>query len=90
MWHADINMTMSRYSHALIGQELDALAALPDLSAPQAEAARDTGTAGPEPGAARLARCLALPMEDLEQRQNDEAYLSRPGGGAYSGPDDRG
>ena len=29
-------------------------------------------------------------MEDLEQRRNDEAYLSRPGDGAYSGPDDRG
>ena len=60
MRHSDINLTMSRYSHVLIGQESDAVAALPDLSAPPAEAARATGTAGPEPAPARLARCLAL------------------------------
>ena len=61
MRHSDINLTMSRYSHVLIGQESEAVAALPDLSAPPAEAARDTGTAGPEPAPASLARCLALP-----------------------------
>jgi len=60
MRHSDINLTMSRYSHVLIGQESEAVAALPDLSAPPAEAVRDTGTAGPEPAPARLALCLAL------------------------------
>ena len=44
MRHSDINLTMSRYSHVLVGQESDAVAALPDLSAPPAEAAARTGT----------------------------------------------
>jgi hypothetical protein len=44
MRHSDINLTMSRYSHVLVGQESDAVAALPDLAAPPAEAAARTGT----------------------------------------------
>jgi len=44
MRHSDINLTLSRYSHVLVEQESDALAALPDLSAPPADAARATGT----------------------------------------------
>jgi hypothetical protein len=52
MRHSDINLTTSRYSHVLIGQESDAVAALPDLAAPPAEAVRDTRTAGPEPAPA--------------------------------------
>ena len=32
MRHSDINLTMSRYSHVLVGQEKDAVASLPDLS----------------------------------------------------------
>ena len=60
MRHSTIDLTMSRYSHVLVGQEASAVAGLPDLAAPPAEAARATGTAGPEPEAARLALCLAL------------------------------
>ena len=47
--HSTITLTMDRYTHGVVGDEAAALAALPDLSAPPAEAARDTGTAGPEP-----------------------------------------
>ena len=61
MRHSDINLTMSRYSHVLVEQEGDAVAALPDLAAPPSQAARSTGTAGSEPDTARLALCLALP-----------------------------
>jgi len=44
MRHSDINLTMSRYSHVLIGQESEAVAALPDLSEPPPQAAKATGT----------------------------------------------
>jgi len=44
MRHSTIELTMRRYSHVLREQESDALALLPDLSAPPAEAARATGT----------------------------------------------
>ena len=85
MRHSDINLTMSRYNHVLIRQEPDAVAGLPDLSAPPAEAARDTGTAGPEAAAARLARCLALQggkqvtSGDVGRRTNDEVPLAEIG-----------
>ena len=38
MRHSDINLTMIRYSHVLIGQEAAAVAALPDLASPPREA----------------------------------------------------
>ena len=57
--HSTITLTMDRYTHGVVGDEAAALDRLPDLSAPPAEAARATGTAGPEPDAARLALCLA-------------------------------
>ena len=62
MRHSDINLTMSRYSHVLIGQESDAVAGLPDLAAPPREAqAVAMGQDRPaETGPRRLARCLAL------------------------------
>jgi len=59
MRHSDINLTMSRYSHVLIGQESDAVAALPDLGAPPSEAVAATGTDGAKGGDPRLAVCLA-------------------------------
>ena len=47
MRHSDINLTMSRYTHTLRGQEAEAVAKLPDLSTPaEAEAQRATGTDG--------------------------------------------
>lgn len=48
MRHCDINLTMSRYTHVLSGQESEAVAGLPDLSAPSRDAqkALATGTDG--------------------------------------------
>ena len=63
--HSDINLTMNRYTHTVIGQESAAVAALPDLGAPPSEAVAATGTDGatapPAPaGKNCLALCLAL------------------------------
>jgi integrase len=47
MRHSDINLTMSRYTHTLTGQEAKAVESLPDLSAPssrQQQRAVATGT----------------------------------------------
>jgi hypothetical protein len=46
MRHSDINLTMSRYSHILRGQESEVIAGLPDLSLPsrQSQQAKATGT----------------------------------------------
>jgi site-specific recombinase XerD len=46
MRHSDINLTMSRYTHVLSGQESKAIEALPDLMAPSQEShrAKATGT----------------------------------------------
>jgi len=78
MRHSDINLTMSRYSHVLIGQESDAVAGLPDLAAPPREALAlavgQDGAAEIDP--ARLARCLALsggkerPSANLAERES--------------------
>jgi integrase len=48
MRHSDINLTMSRYSHVLRGQESEAIEGLPDLSLPskQNQQAKATGTDG--------------------------------------------
>ena len=78
MRHSDINLTMSRYSHVLIGQESDAVAGLPDLAAPPREAlAVAVGQDGAaETGPACLARCLALsggkerPSANLDERES--------------------
>ena len=50
MRHSDINLTMSRYSHVLRGQESEAIERLPNLSLPsrQSQRARATGTDGSE------------------------------------------
>ena len=50
MRHSDINLTMSRYSHVYVGQEADAVAALPDLSLPAEQVAIATGTDGKSAG----------------------------------------
>jgi hypothetical protein len=44
MRHSTIDLTMSRYTHVFRGQEADAVAALPDLSACTSEAMQATGT----------------------------------------------
>ncbi len=47
MRHSDINLTLSRYSHIFRGQESEAVAALPDLSAPSSKQKNAaTGTDG--------------------------------------------
>ena len=44
MRHRDINLTMSRYTHTLSGQEAKAKAGLPDLSLPSIEAQKNIAT----------------------------------------------
>ena len=44
MRHGDINLTLSRYSHTLTGQEAKAVEAMPDLSLPSSEKQIATGT----------------------------------------------
>ena len=46
MRHSDINLTMSRYTHTLIGQEAKAVADLPDLTLPsnKSQTQKATGT----------------------------------------------
>ena len=44
MRHSDINLTMSRYTHTLRGQESEAVESLPDLSLPNKQAHKATGT----------------------------------------------
>ena len=56
MRHGDINLTMSRYTHVLRGQEAQAVAQLPDLSLPAGQTQKATGTNGKE---IVLASCLA-------------------------------
>jgi integrase len=46
MRHSDINLTMSRYTHTLTGQEAEAVKSLPSLSLSGTEAQRATGTDG--------------------------------------------
>jgi hypothetical protein len=44
MRHSDINLTMSRYSHTLIGQTSAAIEGLPDLSLPSKESQKEKAT----------------------------------------------
>ncbi len=44
MRHSDINLTMSRYTHTLTGQEAQAVAGLPDFSLPSSQKQIATGT----------------------------------------------
>ena len=44
MRHSDINLTMSRYTHTLRGQESEAVESLPDLSLPNKQSQKATGT----------------------------------------------
>ena len=46
MRHSDINMTLSRYTHTLTGQEAKAVEAMPDLSLPSTKREIATGTDG--------------------------------------------
>ena len=46
MRHGDINLTMSRYTHTLRGQEAEAVAKLPSLSLSGPDVQKATGTNG--------------------------------------------
>jgi len=59
--HSSITLTMDHYTHTLVEDEATALEALPDLSAPEPERVRDTGTEGPQDRPAHLALYLARP-----------------------------
>ena len=61
MRHSDINLILGRYSHLFRGQESEAMAQLPDLSAPSSERQRAlaTGTDGRKNQPKRFAICLA-------------------------------
>ncbi len=58
--HSTITLTMDRYSHTAIGEEVDAVAKLPDLSAAGRQELRATGTDDANAGQKNLASCLAL------------------------------
>ena len=62
--HSDINLTLSCYSHSVLGDRSNALRVLPDLSGPAVEPAKKSGTFdaplnAPTRGSDRLALCLA-------------------------------
>ena len=46
MRHSSIDLTMSRYTHVLRGQESEAIAGLPDFSLPSSQNQQATGTEG--------------------------------------------
>jgi len=64
MRHSDINLTMSRYTHVLRGQESEAIAALPDLSVPTKQEKVATGVATGTDGKTDLAENLAETAEE--------------------------
>ena len=82
MRHSDINLTMSRYSHVLVGQERDAVNALPDLSRSPREAAAATGTDDANVPPERLALCLArkggFPQTSADSRGQNNRNMARP------------
>jgi len=61
--HSDVNLTLSKYSHVLRGQESAAIANLPDLPGPFQQEQRATGTDDAIAGENVLASCLALHCE---------------------------
>ena len=77
MRHSDINLTMSRYNHVLIGQESDAVAGLPDLAAPPrdardvnpCESTEKTVESGPETVSAGVAELADA--RDSKSRQDN-------------------
>ena len=58
--HSTITLTMDRYSHTLLGDHADALAALPDLSAATRQSARATGTDVADVAPKNFTSCLSL------------------------------
>ena len=68
MRHGDINLTMSRYTHTLTGQEAKAVEAMPDLSLPSKKREIATGTDG------RGANALENEVKELTPKCTPTAY----------------
>ena len=75
---------MDRYSHTLIGEQADALDALPDLSAASRQAARATGTDDARPGDSVLASCLALSERFQDTRIDSRGCVAKGSDDAVS------
>jgi len=72
MRHSDINLTMARYTHTLLGQGAKAVESLPDFTSTQKEAQARTGTDD------RPMDCVGTMTE--ESGQEDENCLAFSGG----------
>jgi hypothetical protein len=77
MRHSDINLTMSRYTHTLTGQEANAVESMPDLSMPSKQKAVATGT----DGKTDLASYLALPGGKQRISVDGSGQTTRADGG---------
>src|SRR5262249_13411612 len=62
--HSTITLTMDRYSHTLVGEQVEALNLLPDLSQANREAVRATGTIDAAPSEKNLASLGAPSAEN--------------------------
>jgi integrase len=80
--HSDINLTMTRYSHTLLGQRSDALESLPDLSHGNQEKLKATGTADAKPERKNLASSLtfldgfAKAREGADGRREEKSQIN--------------
>ena len=74
MRHSDINLTMSRYTHSLTGQEAQAVESLPDLSLPSTGRQRAVATGTDD---SRLALYLA-PQDGQQQTTMDYNGYTMP------------
>lgn len=90
MRHGDINLTMSRYTHVLRGQEAEAVAKLPDFSLPSigTEQAKATGTDGKP--ADLVAKRLGVPLGAIARETSHFGALQCADGGLYSGGTEEG
>jgi len=77
--HSDINLTLSLYSHTVVEDRAEALAALSDLSHAGAEAMRATGTDDDDP---RLGVVLASSLASKESKRVISGNVGKRGRGA--------
>ncbi|MBI1827810.1 MAG: tyrosine-type recombinase/integrase [Planctomycetes bacterium] len=88
--HSDINLTLSRYSHTLVGELADAVDLLPDLTTPELEVEeqRATGTDGASVPYSLLERGTSQPLrpalhctqssKSAKYPDSDRALKTRP------------
>jgi hypothetical protein len=78
--HSKVDLTMSKYTHTLRGQEHEAVTKLPDLNVPDVEAQRATGTDGKDvTGDFDLAGNLAFLGADTCSHMQSSAEATPPG-----------